>query len=365
MNFVFVSYDYLSEFSTPESWLKRIEGYTGVYEYLAKLGTVHDVKQINYEGIYNQKDVHYHFVRFKERKKHFSLQINQYVKKLNPDIVIVHGLHQPLQLIQLRLVLPGSVKIMVQHHAEKPMPGIKKYAQRLADQGVAAYLFASHGLGADWVNKGNLSSLKKIYEVMEVSSVFYPIEKDIAKLKTGVSSDLVFLWVGRLNENKDPINVVKAFLKFAALEPSARLYMIYHTDELLRVIKELINGHPQRDAIVMIGQIPHRDLLYWFNRADFVLSGSFYEGSGTAICEAMSCGCIPIVTDIFSFRMITDQGKCGILYEAGSEEALLTALEELRHMDILEKQSLCLAYFQSTLSFEAIARQIYDIAAAL
>ncbi|WP_158797179.1 glycosyltransferase family 4 protein [Pedobacter sp. L105] len=365
MNFVFVSYNYSPEFSSPESWLKRIEGYSGVYEYLAKIARVHDVKQIDYEGDYIHQNIHYHFVKFDRQKKHFSLQLNRFVKELIPDIVVVHGLHLPLQLIQLRLILPKKTKIMVQHHAEKPLPGIKKYAQRIADIGVDAYLFASHGLGDDWVKKGNLSSSEKIHEVMEVSSIFYPVERSSARLKTGVKGQPVFLWVGRLNENKDPLNIVSTFLKFAAVEREAKLYMIYHTDELLSSIKELLKEHPSRGAVILVGQIPHSDLLYWFNSADFILSGSFYEGSGTAICEAMSCRCVPIVTDISSFQMITDHGKCGILYEAGSETALLAALMQTREMDIEEKQRLCLAYFKSTLSFEAIARQIYEIAGSL
>lgn len=365
MNFVFVSYDYLADFSTPQSWLKRIEGYTGVYECLAKLGTVHDVKQINYEGIHYEKGVKYHFVSFDHRRKHFALKLNKYVGSLNPDIVFVHGLHQPLQLIQLRLILDKKTKIIVQHHAEKPFLGIKKYIQRIAGIGVDAYLFAAHGLSVDWIKGGNLSAAKKIYEVMEVSSIFYPVEKEVAKLKTGVSGHPVFLWVGRLNENKDPVNVVKAFLKFAYMEPTAKLYMIYHTEELLMAIKSLLKDHPQQEAVVLVGQVPHSDLLYWFNSAEFIISGSFYEGSGTAICEAMSCRCIPIVTDIFSFRMVTDGGKCGALYEAGNEKALLAALMQTAATDIQEKQKRCLSHFKLTLSFEAIAQQIYEIANAL
>jgi glycosyltransferase involved in cell wall biosynthesis len=117
--------------------------------------------------------------------------------------------------------------------------------------------------------------------------------------------------------------VVKAFLAFAEVNPDTRLYMIYHTDELLNDIKAL-----QTDAIKLIGKVPHDDLLYWFNSVDFIVSGSHYEGSGAAICEAMSCGCIPVVTDILSFRMITDNGNCGILYPPGNEQAMLSALNQ-------------------------------------
>jgi len=364
MRFVFLSYTYSAGFSSPESWLRRIEMYSGVYDWLAKTDTVHAIHQIDYTGEYIHGGSHYHFVDFGRQNRYFPLKLNRFVKSLRPDVVVVHGLHQPLQVMQLRFLLPAKVKIIVQHHAEKPFKGIKKYVQRMADTGVDAYLFAAAALGRDWIASGNLSDRKKIHQLMEISSVFYPIDKELARLKTGARGDPVFLWVGRLNDNKDPLNVLRAFLDYSTLQSSARLYMIYHTEELLPDVLKVVEGHVNSDAVTLLGQLPHEDLLYWFNAADFILSGSYYEGSGTAVCEAISCGCIPIVTDIFSFRMITDEGKCGILYEAGNEQALLRALIATGRIDCQEKRRLCLDYFSSDLSFEAIAKKMHQIAAS-
>ncbi|HEY2580715.1 MAG TPA: glycosyltransferase family 4 protein [Mucilaginibacter sp.] len=365
MIYVFVSYNYSPSFNTPQSWFKRTEGYAGVLECLSERNTVFNVKQINYKGNQTYKGVEYRFVDFGKKKTYFPHQLNQYVKSLNPDIVVVQGLHHPLQLIQLRYVLNRKTKIIAQHHAEKPFTGIRKYIQRIADRYIDAYLFASHAMGMDWVNKGNLASSKKIHEVMEVSSLFHPVDKVFAISKTDVSGSPVFLWVGRLNENKDPLNVVTAFLEFNNTYPASSLYMIYHTDELLNEIKLLINKHENEDAIMLIGKVPHDDLLYWFNSADFIISCSHYEGSGTAVCEAMSCGCVPIVTDIFSFQMITDNGNCGLLYEAGNQAALLSALYKSLTLDMKTKKSRSLEYFKSKLSFGTIAKQIEEIALSL
>jgi glycosyltransferase involved in cell wall biosynthesis len=365
MRYVSVSYSYSPDFNSPQSWFKRTVGYAGILECLSEANDVISVKQINYEGDAARNGVQYRFVNLNREKTHFPFKLNRFIKSLNPDVIIIQGLHNPVQLILLHLILNKKTKIIAHHHAEKPWRGYKKYIQRLADRFIDAYLFASHDLGLEWVKGGNMASSQKLHEVMEVSSRFYPIDKAQAKQKTGVTGEQVFLWVGRLNDNKDPLNVVKAFLKYNSSNPEAHLYMIYHTDELLAEIKCLLNGHKNKGAVQLIGQVPHNDLLYWFNSADFILSGSHYEGSGTAICEAMSCGCIPIVTDIFSFRMITDNGKCGILYEPGNEAALLSALMSTAKMDLQEKRDKSLEYFQSNLSFETIARQIDEIAASL
>ena len=365
MIYVSVSYNYSPTFDTPESWFKRTEGSAGILECLSKEHTVINVKQINYEGNHIHNGVQYRFMNFGKKKTYFPWRLNVFIKSLKPDVILVQGLHHPLQLIQLRWLLNKKTKIIVQHHAEKPFTGIKKYIQRVADSYVNGYLFASHAIGMDWVKKGNLASFQKIHEVMEVSTRFRPIKKPAAKLKMGVEGAPVFLWVGRLNANKDPLNVVKAFLKFTRTNVAARLYMIYHTDELLDRVKDLLDNAGAKNKVTLVGQVAHDDLLYWFNSADFFISGSHYEGSGTALCEAMACGCVPIVTDIFSFRMITDNGNCGILYEAGNEEALLSALIRTMDLNMPEKQSKSLDYFREKLSFEAIAGRIQEIAASL
>jgi glycosyltransferase involved in cell wall biosynthesis len=363
MKFVFASYVYTSEFNDPVKWLNRISFYTGVLDELAKNHQVVSIEQIDYEGEYVKNGVQYLFKRFSHSL--FPLESHRFIKQLKPDVVVIQGLHFPLQVMQLRLLLGTKKKIIIQNHAEKPFTGVKKHLQKLAGKFTDAYLFASHNMGVEWVEKGNLTSVNKIHEVMEVSSVFTPMDKTEAKQKTGSTGAPVFLWVGRLNDNKAPLTVVKAFLQYVNVQPDARLYMIYHTDELLPQIKTELNASANGTAIKLIGKVPHHELQYWFNSADIIISGSYYEGSGTAVCEAMSCGCMPLVTDINSFRMITDDGRCGLLYEAGNEAALLSALMQTQQINIADKQKASLEYFRSNLSFEAIAKRFEEVVTSI
>jgi len=366
MKFVFVSYNYSPGYSSPDKWVDRIKVYAGSLECLARTNTVIRVEQINYTGQYLHNGIHYHFLDYGKKKLYFPLNFHRYIKSLEPDIVVVHGLHNPLQVIQLRFQVGRKIRIIVQNHAEKPFGGVKKYLQRLADQYIDAYLFASRAIGAEWVKKGNLGSLKKIYEVMEVSSVFYPVDKVLARSKTKVEGNPVFLWVGRLNQNKDPLTVLKAFLQYTKSQLPARLYMIYHTNELLPEIKNLlIKESADKKVITLIGKVPHDELLYWYNSADFIVSGSHYEGSGAALCEAMSCGCIPVATDIFSFQMMTANGKCGLLYDAGNEQALVSSLKKTMELNMQEERTKTLKQFREELSFEIIANKIEKVAISL
>jgi glycosyltransferase involved in cell wall biosynthesis len=366
MKFVFLSHNYSPDVHSPEDWFERIKIYTGSLTCLSKEHTVIRIERINYTGSCLHKGVQYYFTGYRKGKNYFPWKLHRFVQKQEPDIVVVAGLHYPWQVIQLRWRLGRRIKIIVQNHGEKPFLGNKKYVQRWADRCIDAYFFSSSEMGLDWVKKGNLGSPGKIHEVMEVSSAFLPTDRKEALMKSGVTGHPVFLWVGRLDKNKNPLMVIRAFLEFAPSRPGSRLYMIYHTTELLSEIEELLDEKPgNRETIVLTGSLPHARLPDWYGSADFIVSGSWHEGGGTAVCEALSCGCVPVLTDIFSFRMMTGKGRCGLLYEPGSQAALVSALRATDGMNMPEERRKVLEQFRRELSFEAIAAKIYEVAVSL
>lgn len=362
MTLIFTSYAGAPEFDEPAAWLHRIEGYTGILESLAPRHKVIGIERINYEGQCEQNGVRYHFIKQKKKIVRFPRRIHGLIKKLKPDVVFINGFIFPLQLLQLRLTVGSKTKIIVINRSEKPGLGIKKYLQKLADRCVNAYLFTSLEFGYQWVQKGIISSRDKIHEVFHGSSVFKPGDKKEAKVLLSVSGSPVYLWVGRLDANKDPLTAVRAFKDFLVQQPSSVLYMIYHTEELEAELRMLIEANElAKTGIRLVGKVAHQQLQLWYNAADFFISASHYEGGGISVCEAMSCGCVPIITDIDSFRMLTGQGECGILFKPGSEHALLHALQASLQVDLEKERDKTLSRFREYLSFEAIGKRIETV----
>ncbi|HMK02623.1 MAG TPA: glycosyltransferase family 4 protein [Ferruginibacter sp.] len=362
MKIISTSYINTPGFSDPQRWLDRISFYTGILEEMAKDQQVESIEQIRYSGILKHRRVTYHFLNFKKSRLHFPGRLHTFIKKLNPDVVLVNGLIFPAQVIQLRLKLGKRVKIILLHRGEKPYRGVKRLLQKLADSMVDAYLFTSAEFGNEWMEFGNISDENKVHEVIQASSVFHVGDSNAARTALHITGSPVFLWVGRLNTNKDPLTIVKAFLSFVKFQPGAKLYMIYQTDELLTQIKDLIASKGDgSNAIELVGRIPHAALQNWYNAADFIISGSHHEGSGIAVCEGMSCGCIPLVTDIISFRKMTGPGKCGLVYEPGNDAALLKILMQMRELDMEMEREKTLEQFNRELSFPAVAKKIHKI----
>jgi glycosyltransferase involved in cell wall biosynthesis len=366
MKFVSIAYTKKPQFSQPDPWLQRIRAYLGVLEALGGQNSVISLDRIDYKGSSFVNGVLHHFPDFGSNRLIVAWRLNRYTARQQPDIVLVQGMLFPLHVILLRLQLGRTAKIIVQNHAEKPGRGRLGIFQRLADPFIDAYLFTAREMGDEWINRNIIHKPGKIREVMEASSVFRISNRQEARSLTGVSGDPVFLFVGRLDENKNPLLVIRAFLKFAKLQPCARLFVIFHTRELLPAIEELLDKEPgSRDHIILAGEKQHPEMAFWYNSADFIVSGSYYEGSGVAVCEAMSCGCIPVLTDILSFRKMTDNGSCGILFPAGDEAALIDAFQRITSLDKTIEREKTLLQFRSSLSFEAIAGGIYRIAASL
>ncbi len=360
MRIVFSGYHFSEDIHSADEWLQRIALYRPALECLAKEHEVIRVENVNFSGEKKHNGIQYYFLRRKKSKTGF-LSVNKFIKKLQPDIVVIHGLHYPLQTLLLHFSLNKKTKLVIQNHAEKTFSGIKKIFQRLLSRYTDAYFFASKDAGLQWVTNGNITDAKKIHEVMEVSSSFYPIKKEKAIAKTNITGVPAFLWVGRLNENKDPLTVIKAFTKFIQKYPFAKLYMIFSSEELLNEIHALGADATSSGNIQLIGKLPHEDLLYWYNSFDFFVAASYYEGSGTAVCEAMSCGCIPILSNISSFKMMTQNGSLGLLYETGNETELLNCFLKTLHNDVPTEKQKVLERFKNKLSFEAIARDMNNV----
>jgi glycosyltransferase involved in cell wall biosynthesis len=356
MNIVSISYSKTASFTNPAEWLAQISFYTGILEELAKEHKVFSIENINYHGFYEKNHVKYYFIR-NSGSNRFPLRIHQLVKTLDADVVLVNGFIFPLQIIQLKMKLGKHVKILVFHRAEKPFKGTKRILQHIAARSVDAFLFTTIALAEKWVKKMIIPK-SKVREVVQASSSFRPKNKEFARQKLHVAGSPIYLWVGRLDQNKDPVTVVKGFISFLEKQPSARLYMIYQEDKLISQVKREIEGSEKaKDAVILIGKKPRRELEDWYNAADFIISGSHSEGSGIAVIEAMSCGCIPVLTKIPSFIKLT-AGKCGFLYQADDVDELAEVLEKTVSVDLQEERRKTVLQFDEQLSFKSIAAKI-------
>jgi glycosyltransferase involved in cell wall biosynthesis len=326
MKIIYLNYFYSNINTKPNDWLQQMQPVNIVLEQLAKKHTVTSIQQINDSAQLTKNGVNYQFVNFYNQKTWLPFRLNLFVKRLCPNIIIIHGTVFPLQTILLRLVIGSNVKIFIQHHAELPFKGVKRRLQKMASFMVNGYFFPSIADGLNWQQKGNIYAQKPIFNVHEGASVYKKIDVNTAKSFTKVSGQPTYIWVGRLDANKQPLLAIKAFSKFLQTQPSAKLYMLFYRAELLTEIQQyLAQNSALIDKIILVGKVAAADMAYWYSSADYYISSSLKEGTSFSLCEAMACYCIPIVSNINTHNnMLGD--CCGFTYQVGNEEDLLATL---------------------------------------
>jgi glycosyltransferase involved in cell wall biosynthesis len=360
MKVVFVSYNNQSAFDSPHLWIEKIKTFAALMEELGRYCDVHYVKQINYDGSLSKNGIQYHFLRSTSEKSHFPVRINRLVKQLDPDIVIVSGIRSPLLVMQLRRKMGKKVKIIGRHHADHPPTGFRKFLQQQVDKCFSAYLFTSTGNAADWISSGIISNSEKIRELTEASTDLSRMDKKESLRLTGIKEGLNFLWVGRLNANKDPFTILNGFENFLATEPAAKLYMIFHEKDMIAEVEERIERSSLlKNSVILKGMVSHNELPAWYSAADFYISGSLSEGGSYALLEAMACGCIPIVTAIPAALKMTGDGKYGIVFQPGNADELGAKLKQLPGMNREEMSRSVMEHFRKELSNETIAKKLY------
>ncbi len=344
--------NYLDKYPTIYGWCKA----------LVDLGLQVSVyHRFNKNYFFKQDGVDYFLVKDNLR---YNLKWYQtpsgFHKKIIADkhnIFHINSFNYAYQAYLLKSKFPQS-KVVIQHHAENPKNPIKKIITRYLSSSLDGFIFSSGEIYSEWL-KAKLIPADKIFsEIMEGSSNFHYINREEMRNKTGLKGKPVLLWVGRLNENKDPITVLSGFLKLLSDYPESKLYMIYSEDKLKEQVESFIEQNLLlKDAVKLIGFINHKDMCNYYNSADYFVLGSHYEGSGYSLVEAMSCGVFPIVTDIPAFRMITGRGQIGSLWKCGDSESFYKNAKEIINKPLEDESKKTLDYFSNNLSFTAIGKK--------
>lgn len=285
-------------------------------------------------------------------------RISAAARALHADVLHVNGMQFAWQARFLKKAL-GGAPVLLQDHAEwPPRRPIRRLLLRAALSGIDAVAFTAAEQAAPWRQAGLLGPETQVFALMEGSSHFQMCGRSEARSQTGLEGDPLCLWVGRMDRNKDPITVLEGFALACAALPGARLAMVYGTEELLPAVRRWLQNRPEIAAsVLLLGRRPHPELERLYNSADLFIVGSHHEGSGYAVLEALSCGVLPVLTDIPSFRVLTDAGAVGVLWPVEDRDACARALCEGNRRRALHTPDGIRAYFESRFSFAAIGRE--------
>ena len=84
--------------------------------------------------------------------------------------------------------------------------------------------------------------------------------------------------------------------------------------------------------IIHLGRLTPNELKKWYSKTQFYLQLSVFEGFGVALCEAMLCNCIPIVSNVNFLPSII--GKSGFILDKRNSDKLYNLIKTALKSDI-------------------------------
>ncbi|MDB4537635.1 glycosyltransferase family 4 protein [Akkermansiaceae bacterium] len=143
------------------------------------------------------------------------------------------------------------------------------------------------------------------------------------------------LAVGRMVAKKSPLNLVKAFLEAAHIEPRLRLTYI-GGGELEHSVRDFLRENDRCKCVELVGSQTHQEVLATMRTADIFAQHSVtdpctgdQEGAPVAILEAMATS-LPIVSTKHSgIPYLVEDQKSGLLSPEGDVKGMARSLVKL------------------------------------
>lgn len=347
-NILYINF-YISCYQDKETFTKDQASSLSYKTELGKTHTVHYLLNNNLQ--FNERYESIQLVSKKLSRWAFLKTVVQYIKTNKCEYVIIHGLDYFLEAVYIKW-LSGS-KIILQHHAEKTYLRKKAKFMSLADKWVDAYLFIGKEIALPFLQKKCISTVNKIYEVVEGSSDF---NISGSKQENAIKQ---IVCIGRLNENKNFITLLKAIGILKLKRSDFRVSMYYTSNESEDDLKAYCTKNNLNDYIEFKGAIPKTQIESLLNSADVFISCSLYEGSGYSLIEALACGTFPIVSHIPAFDFLLKGLNEKEQFRPKNELELASKLNKALDCEFTNTQKKIIrTHFEKKCSNKAIALQI-------
>lgn len=345
----------------PEQLLRAWPSLVDIAEAASQGGVrVSVIQACAHQQVLTRNGVSYHFLPFGRgvATPDTTDRLGELLRDLAAEVLHVQGLGFAHDVLALAAVAPG-IPIILQDHASRLPPLWRRRLWRRGFSVAAGLSFCSLEQARPFVRAGLVRAPIQVYEIPECPSRFTTADQAEARRATGLRGDPCLLWVGHLDQNKDPVTVLNGVSEAIQQLPGLQLWFCFGTAPLLSTVHRHIDRDPRlRHRTHLLGRVAHERIEQLMRAADIFVLGSHREGSGYSLIEALACGLPPVVSDIPSFRTLTGGGTVGALWPCDDTKALTAALLSVAARPRPEVRALVRAHFDNELSFAAVGRKL-------
>ena len=209
------------------------------------------------------------------------------ITKSKPSQIQAHLYWSQIWSIFARILLPKAQIYWVEHNT---------YLNRTLLQW-KLYKFLSNFSSKIIVVSNEIDVFLKKKGIRENVVIFNPISSNFTNVKKDLAKPQ-FLFVGRLNEQKNPLLLLDSF-NHAILNnliPGSSKLSICGEGVLHKTLFEKSNLLPYKEQITFHGFLEEADLITQYQNSMVFVSTSIFEGFPLARAEALASGCVVVTT---------------------------------------------------------------------
>ena len=199
-------------------------------------------------------------------------------------------------------------------------------------------LFDAHMMFAKYIDKVFCVSnqiRKHMQELYDFAGERYyfkeqPIESEKHWLREENRTDVLRIgYAARLVRQQKRADLLVDFISYLEQEKVDYLFQIAGEGECTEMIASYINQNGLQNKVQLLGRLPKCEMNHFWKNQDVFVNVSEYEGTSLSMLEAMSFGCVPVVTDVSGAREFIEVGENGYICKVGDLQGIANSVAEL------------------------------------
>jgi len=154
------------------------------------------------------------------------------------------------------------------------------------------------------------------------------------------ATSCVFVFVGRLDTQKNPVLLLEAFRDVINDEPGSKL-LIVGDGPLRGRLERYVEIHGLTSDVHFSGLMPPEKIAYLLTASDAFVLSSDYEGMPISLLEAMACGLPVIATRVGEIQRVVTDGETGLLVTKGDFHGLTNAMRKFARQHVRFDRAQC------------------------
>lgn len=166
---------------------------------------------------------------------------------------------------------------------------------------------------------------------MEIKPYGVDVDKNLSRRYSDDTEPLQLIYAGRISQRQkrifDLTRLAKALVKHNV---NFDLTIIGNGNESAALKKQISDLDPAvKERISFQPGVPPAEMKSIWRSSDIFISVSEYEGTSISMLEAMSNGCIPVVTKVSGTGAVISQGENGFLSTIGDIEQMARSIADI------------------------------------